>query len=202
MTMDRESRPFAAVREIPVVELPDEARCIPFAHVARRGGGRIDLHVSGALPPGWVLRLARGFAERRVNLLNGRARHLDEGIWNGALEVELGSADRRVPDFLALALGEQGAGRYLPAPPLLEVAMVGGAHGLEVEVHAWDAVGLLASVLGHVEAVGLVPREVLLETEGDCAFHQLTLVDARGAAPGRSLRRALARRLAGQLRAA
>jgi len=193
---------FGAIREIPVVQLPDEIRSVPFAHVARRGGGRIDLHVSGALPRSWVLHLARGFAERRVSLLNGRARSLDEGIWVGALEIDLGSADRAVPDFLSLASGEQPSGRLLPEPPLLEVAMAEGARGLEVEVHAWDAVGLLASVLAHVDAVGLVPCEVSLETEGDCAFHQLVLRDAAGAAPGRRGRRDLARRLSAQHRSA
>jgi hypothetical protein len=191
----------ATMREIPVVQLPEQARAVPFAHVARRGGGRIDLHVSGALASRWVLSLARGFAARRISLLNGRAQRLDERVWNGALEIDLGSAAREAPDFLALASGEPPSGRVLPEPPLLDVAMADGARGLELEVHAWDAVGLLASVLAHVDAVGLSPWEVSLETVGDCAFHQLVLRHDDGGLPGRRTRRALARRLAAQLRA-
>jgi len=201
MMAPRDLGPARTVREIPVVELPDAIRSVPFAHVARRGAGRIDLHVSGALPPCWVLNLARGFAARRVSLQSGRARRLEQGIWSGALEIDLGCAQRPQPDFLGLANGELRSGRLLPAPPLLEVVMAGGARGLEVEVHAWDAVGLLASVLGHVDAVELEPTEVSLETEGDCAFHQLVLCDRTGATPSRRQRRALARRLAAQLRA-
>ena len=201
MKASREPGRFGTVREIPVVELPEAIRSVPFAHVARRGAGRVDLHVSGALPACWVLNLARGFAARRVSLQSGRARRRAEGIWSGALELDLGGAERPLPDFLALASGELPVARWLPAPPLLEVAMAGSARGLEVEVHAWDAVGLLASVLGHVDAVALEPTEVSLETEGDCAFHQLVLRDRLGAMPSRRQRRALARRLAAQLRA-
>lgn len=202
MMLEGDPAPVGVAREIPVVQRPAEARSIPLAQVARRGEDRIGLQVSGALPATWVLNLARGFAERRVNLLNGRAEQIDHGVWNGVLEIDLGSAGRSAPDFLGLALGAPGTGRFLPEPPLLEVAMADGPRGLEVEVHAWDAVGLLASVLNHVQSVGLVACEVLLETEGDCAFHQLMLREASGGLAPTRARRALARRLAAQLRSA
>lgn len=173
---------------------------VPLSYVVTRPDARLGVQLSGPLPTRWALWLARGFAARRVNLRNGHALALPRGRWIAQLEVELESGGRLPPDFLQLALRD-GGGPRLVEPPLLDVSLGQDADGdLAVEVHAWDAVGLLASVLGRVDAVGLAPAEIVLETEGECAFHQLTLRDRAGGPASARQRRRLARSLVEQLR--
>ncbi|MDJ0850843.1 MAG: hypothetical protein QNK04_20930 [Myxococcota bacterium] len=189
---------------VPVTQLPTEVLHVPFAHVARKDGRLVELHLSGALPDSWSLQVARGFAARRFNLLNGSARCLERGLWSAQIEVDTSCSAGPLPDFLDLAL--EPASRVEPdCPPLLEVGLAQpSARGgeLELEVQAWDSVGLLAAVLGHVNECHLVPSEIHLETEEGFAFHRLAL---RGRGWGQATarqRRALARRLSRMLRAA
>ena len=145
---------------VPIQHLPAEVLHVPFAHVARKDGRLVEIHLSGALPDLWPLQVARGFAAGRFNLLNG-----------SLLEVALAQPSAR-----------------------------GGE--LELEVQAWDSVGLLAAVLGHVNECDLVPSEILLETEEGFAFHRLGLRSRGWGVPTARQRRALAQRLSRMLRAA
>jgi hypothetical protein len=178
--------------------LPSELFHVPLCHVAARRGECAELRISGALPDAWPLRLARAFARRKISLCRGGARAIEPGLWLARLEVDLGPCGELPPDVLQLALRPDGRFQ-LPEPPILDFSLIGtSVRGgrLELEVHAWDAVGLLAAVLGRVEAAGIVPEEMLLETEDDCAFHQLVLRGRDGGAPAPALRAALARSLA------
>ena len=177
--------------------LPAELFHVPLCHVAARRDRCVELRISGALPDAWPLRLARAFARRKISLCRGGARALEPGLWLARLEVDLGPSGELPNDVLQLALRPDGRAQP-PEPPLLDFSLTGtSVRGgrVELEVHAWDAVGLLATVLGRVEAAGLVPDEILLETEGDCAFHQLVLRGRDGGAPAPVERAALARSL-------
>ena len=71
---------------------------------------------------------------------------------------------------------------------------------LELEVDAWDAVGLLAAVLGCGAAAGLRPERIVLETWDECAFHQLTLKRDGWLRPSTAQARALEKGLEALLR--
>ncbi len=189
---------------VPIQHLPAEVLHVPFAHVARKDGRLVEIHLSGALPDLWPLQVARGFAAGRFNLLNGLARCEERGLWSAQIEVDTSCSPGPLPDFLDLAL--EPMSRVDPeCPPLLEVALAQpSARGgeLELEVQAWDSVGLLAAVLGHVNECDLVPSEILLETEEGFAFHRLGLRSRGWGVPTARQRRALAQRLSRMLRAA
>ena len=182
--------------------LSDDLLHVPFAHVAEREGDRIDLELAGSLPDAWAVRLSRSFAARGISLRSGYGRRVEPGRW----QVRLGLANVRradsALDYLQLALRDEGGARFRE-PPILDFVLTRPAPrggNLELEVHAWDALGLLAGVLGQVAAAGLVADEIGLETEGECAFHSLILVSPSGSAPTQEERRTLAAGLCGLLR--
>lgn len=171
---------------------------IPWSHAAWKSERLLDLQLSGDLPAEWALHLARALACRGVSLLNGYARRIEEGIWLAQLDLDLGAGSRCELDFLGLLAGTAKPVR-LPEPSILDFELrdspaLGGS--FELRVDAWDAVGLLAAVLGRCAAAGLDPEEMILETEGECAFHHLTLKGRRGRRPARLQRLALERALA------
>ena len=173
----------------------------PQAHAEPQGQGLLDLQLSGCLPPDWSLRLARGLATRSIGLRNGYARRLEGEAWLARLELDHSRSGGPAPDFLALATACAPA-LASAAPPLLDLELAESADFggcLHLEVHAWDAIGLLASVLGQVAAASLRAEELILETEGECAFHHLVLKGARGDAPAPAQRRRLRQGLEGLL---
>jgi len=183
-------------------DLSDELLHVPFAHVAERGGDRIDLELAGCLPDAWAVRLSRSFAARGISLQSGYGRRVEPGRWQVRLELaNVRRADSAL-DYLQLALRHEGGARFRERPILDFVLSRPAARGgsLELEVHAWDALGLLAGVLGQVAAADLVADEIGLEIEGECAFHSLILVSPSGSAPTQEHRRRLAAGLCGLLR--
>lgn len=171
----------------------------PWAAGAPHPAGGLHLQIGGPLPADWSLCLARALARDGASLHSGYARRGPDGAWLAELairpESDLGAeallvhATRPEPPLLR------------PDPRILDFELgESPAHGgsLALEVHAWDAVGLLAGVLGRARGHGLVPAELILETEQDCAFHHLALTGADGA-PSRRQRRALSLALAGLL---
>lgn len=171
----------------------------PWAAATPRPPGGLHLQLGGPLPADWSLRLARSLAGCGASLVSGYARRGAQGEWLAELEIE---------SELALCAGEllERAVRPQAPPPRPDPRILdfelgeSPAHGgsLALEVHAWDAVGLLAGVLGRARAPGLVAAELILETEQDCAFHHLALVGTEGA-PSRRQRRELSLGLAGLL---
>jgi hypothetical protein len=159
--------------------------------------GLVELLVLGALRQDWPLAFAGGLARAGVSLLDGYARHTGDAQWLGRLVVDPGAGP--LPDFAAL-LRAVPAPLATPTPRLLDFSLewstaLGGV--LHLEVHAWDGLGLLAGVLDCAARQGLRPEELLLETEGECAFHHLILVDARVGPPSRGQRAGLAGALEG-----
>ena len=187
---------------ITVVESgPAELAVLNACHsqLERREEGRGLLRLSGRLPRGWSVRLTRGLARHGVSLVSGYARRLQEEAWLVELELDLGHADPDGIDFLALARREEivvGAS----TPRILDFELQREGDDLHLEVHAWDAVGLLAAVLERVWSAGLRPDELMLETEGECAFHSLVLRDLHRGPPAPSHERLLSRALGKLLR--
>lgn len=147
--------------------------------------GRPAIELSGALEDGWSLRLLSRLAARRVGVLSGYARWFQGKLWIVRLEFDPTARSYDRQGFLELAT-ESGPLPTLPDPRVIDFETTpsdafGGA--LELRVDAWDRIGLLAGVLGLAHRSLLVPREILLETEAECAFHQITLVRADGRAP-------------------
>lgn len=194
--MDRALRRTATSPGRPGGAPPIAAR--PDFAVRGLAGDRLELQLAGALPAHWCRDLTGNLAARGISVWSGYAREHEAGRWLGRFELELATAADRRLDFLALAQGQEPAPRLFE-PPILDFQLDRGsafAGSLELEVHAWEAVGLLASVLAHVDAVDLLPRALHLETEEDCAFHRLVLTDRSGRAPERVQERALLRALA------
>ena len=175
---------------------PAELALLGASHcqLERREESRASLRIGGRLPRGWSVRLTRGLAKRGVSLLSGYARRIEEDAWLLAFELDLGHADADAIDFLAVARGEE-EGAPIAEPRILDFSLQPESDSLALEVHAWDAVGLLAAVLERVWGAGLSPDELILETEAGCAFHSLVLKDRHRAPPSLSHARLLARAL-------
>lgn len=173
-------------------------RASPFA--ARQLDGRLfELRVGGVLPDDWSLVFAGDCARRGHSLMRGYVRRELRGHWRGRLEIELAAASAGDAAPLPGSGGRALRPPWIHAPHLLDFELeeshaFGGA--LELEVHAWEAVGLLYGVLSAAASLDLVAVELTLETEGDCAFHRLALVDRHRTPVSSRRRRALARRLA------
>lgn len=175
---------------------PAELALLGASHcqLERREEAHALLRISGRLPRGWSVRLTRGLARRGVSLHSGYARRLEGDAWLLEFEVDLGHADPSSIDFLGIARGPDES--VLPSEPrILDFSLETEGEALHLEVHAWDAVGLLAAVLERVWGVGLSPDELIIETEGECAFHSLVLKDRHRAAPTIAHARLLARAL-------
>jgi hypothetical protein len=156
---------------------------------------RVALRARGRLPRDWALRLASALARRGASLLDGRGRRTSEApeaYWDVHVVVDPGGAGPADLDVVALVAEPPGA---VSGPSLLDFTLRGCADAAHLEVHAWDARGLLAGVLAEVEAAGLVVADLLLETEAECAFHHVVLEDPAGGAPDPARVEALARRL-------
>lgn len=185
-----------------VSHLPVEYQSVPLCYVREQTGGQRRVELSGDLGPHWPLRLARAFAEHRVSLQSGFARRAESGVWLARLEVELPRPDATTPDFLTFAL-QSGRGPARVDPPILDFDISRSASApdvLELEVHAWDAVGLLAGVLHQIAESDLAPVELVLETEEDCAFHRICVGGKDGSQPTRRQRASLAGQLSHMMR--
>lgn len=166
-----------------------------------KGGDRYELRLGGELPASWSLRLCRNLETRRMNLLRGFGRRLPSGSWAISLEVDTSLCDHGGLDASVLDDIPVRSPQRLD-PPLLDfwIERTPPPEGaLAVEVAAWDAIGLLGSVLDVANRIGLEPVEILLETQEECAFHRLLLVGSPGRPPTgrqeRELERALAARV-------
>lgn len=171
----------------------------PWAAATPRPAGGLHLQIGGPLPADWSLCLARALARRGASLHTGYARRGPDGAWLAELAIE--AEPHPTAEELLVYATRPEAPLARPDPRILDFDLgESPAHGgsLALEVHAWDAVGLLAGVLGRARAHDLVPAELILETEQDCAFHHLALTGT-DAAPSRRQRRALSLGLAGLL---
>lgn len=177
---------------------------VPWFHAQAKGDGIVHLRLAGALPDDWSLRFTRALAWRNLSLRSGRARRVETRHWIAHLELDLVYADAEVDFSEILELATRA--EDLPAPPeprILDFELDAPAYlagGLRLEVHAWDALGLLAGVIERADRVGLHPEALLLDTEGECAFHELILRGADGAPASAEQHRALEAILAALVR--
>lgn len=154
----------------------------PAARISSLQGGLKELCLEGVLPGGWLRRVTAGCAQRGISVTRGVATFGPDESCLACLELEFRRPSVDPPDFLAWAVGRIDP-PAAPLPKILDFDLVHDSvptKGVFLEVHAWESVGLLAGVLEAVEAVGLVPVELFLETEEECAFHQLVLSRSDG----------------------
>ena len=174
----------------------------PVCQVSEREGGMLTLELSGPLPHDWCLRLASGLSATDIGLQNGYARRIESDLWICRFELQPATPPERLPDFLELAL-RGTLRRRRNEPPILDFQLSERADGqgtLELRVVARDAVGLLASVLHRVRAVGLAVEELVLATEGDAATHRISIQRREGTPAQPIDRRAMATSLSQLLR--
>jgi len=142
-------------------------------------GGLQAVKLSGELPPGWCGNLTSALSHRNIGIVRGFAKRIVDHRWIAEFQVQsaaesgTGLSDT---NYLSLA--------WLPPPPAppadieLESYYVDGSpeagQYLFLEVHGYDRIGFLASLLDRLGTQSLVPEQMSLETwEGralDC-FH-------------------------------
>lgn len=134
--------------------------------------------------------LVRKLTHAGISLLEGRiVRH--EG-WIAELVLDPGV--NVCGDYASLLCSAPPRQCAWQDPRLIDyqLSMMGTSRELlQLEVHAWDGLGLLASVMARVVSCGFQIEELLLETEGECAFHRLILAGDANAARAARLDRKL-----------
>ncbi|MDJ0785259.1 MAG: hypothetical protein QNK05_00535 [Myxococcota bacterium] len=188
---------------------PTRGEPVEFSHRVRPGDeGLHELCVLGTSSPDWPLELTRSMAQAGASLIEGHIKRGERfaerrvspgGRWQADLVIDPGpnTGLNTAPDYGAV-LTRPPVRDWTPTEPRLidyQLAFE-GEHRLHLEAHAWDALGLLAGVMERACADGLHIQELLLETEGECAFHHLVLVDPRGSTITRVRSVRLDRRLA------
>ena len=158
-------------------------------------GGLQAVKLSGELPPGWCGNLAAALAHRKISIVRGFARRIVDHRWIAELHV-LASEPRgglSEAEYLSLAWSA-------PAPePPAEIALDSyyvdcspeSGQYLFLEVHGYDRVGFLASILGRLAALALRPEQISLETWDGRALDAFHLKDAAGGPPKAETARAL-----------
>ena len=157
----------------------------------------LDVSIRGELRPDWSLYFARGLALRGVSLLEGAAQLREAKTWEATVKLDADPGRLGAAELLNLLRDERPLG-VAPEPKLLDyqVSLPGpGLSRVSIEVNAWESVGLFAGVLSVAEGCGFTPTAFALETEQECAFHELELVPRGGGLAGHRAVLDLERRL-------
>jgi len=159
------------------------------------GGGIQAVKLSGELPPGWCGNLTAALARRRISIVRGFAKRIVESRWIAEFQVQPGDGGQALTDQDCVSLAWSPAALDPPADIALDSYYVDSSpesgQYLFLEVHGYDRIGFLASLLGRLAGLSLVPEQISLETwEGralDC-FH----LKASGGPPRPETARSLA----------
>jgi len=167
--------------------------------VTSLAGGMRAVKLGGNLPPGWCGNLMTSFSRAGISVVRGFAKRVSDESWIAEFQIQAAGAGAGWSDvdYLSMARSQPPPGP--PADIALDSFYVDASpesgQYLFLEVHGYDRVGFLASLLDRLARLSLLPEQISLETwEGralDC-FH----LKAAGGGPPRA---ATARELAAML---
>jgi hypothetical protein len=146
-------------------------------------GGMRSVKLAGDLPPSWCGNLMTSLSRAGISVIRGFAKRVSHDRWIAEFQIQAGDGDTGGSDldYLAMACTEP------PPGPRAEIildsyyvdASPESGQYLFLEVHGYDRVGFLASLLDRLARLSLLPEQISLETwEGralDC-FHLKTAV--------------------------
>jgi hypothetical protein len=169
--------------------------------VSLLAGGMRSVKLGGNLPSGWCGNLMTSLSRAGISVTRGFAKRVSDEGWIAEFQIQAAGAgaDSIAIDYLSMARSQPPPGP--PAEIALDSYYVDASpesgQYLFLEVHGYDRVGFLASLLDRLAHLSLLPEQISLETwEGralDC-FH----LKAAGGGPPRA---ATARELAAMLEA-
>jgi hypothetical protein len=153
------------------------------------------LRLGGAFGTGWLARLCRGLANRRISIQRAHAMRAPSNAWNVELHVSCLDGAESLSELPLLQLLAADA----PASDPLQLDRyqldAATAHGgtLMLTIEAADTLGLLGSLLAQLARLDLHPIEMHIETRDGRAEDQLWLYSERAARPSAEQQYALER---------
>jgi hypothetical protein len=162
-------------------------------------GGMCAVKLGGNLPPGWCGNLMTSLSRAGISVVRGFAKRVSDESWIADFQIQAVGAEAGCSDVDYLSMARSPPPPGPPAEIALDSFYVDASpesgQYLFLEVHGYDRVGFLASLLDRLARLSLLPEQISLETwEGralDC-FH----LKAAGGGPPRA---ATARELAAML---
>jgi hypothetical protein len=170
-----------------------------WSEVTRLGDLAFRFRIGGPLHGAWLATLSNRLAERHISIDHTHARLSGDEIWIAEFHLLAlpGAPDLLAVDYIALAQAvstTQPGAFELDSYRLIESRDYGGTLMLTLE--APDSLGLLGSLLGAFDELGLHPLELHIETRGARAYDSLWLAAENGAPPSAAAREAAERLLA------
>ena len=160
------------------------------------GGGMQAVKLSGELPPGWSGNLTAALSRRRISIVRGFARRIVDHRWIAELQVQPVDGGVALTDSDCLSLAWAPPAPEPPADIALDSYYVDSSpesgQYLFLEVHGYDRIGFLASLLGRLAGLSLLPEQISLETWEGRALDCFHLKAASGGPPRPETARALA----------
>lgn len=166
----------------------------------RSGADRsVRLQMWGPLPATWAAALGTGLFRAGIRVVRGYARRVDPEAWLAEFDLEaLDDAEAPVRlDYLSLARVELAQLEPTPVQLTRYHRSLTSKHGgsLFLEVRAADRLGFLGGLLTRVAGAGLVPEELVIDTQGLPVLDRFFLKTTAGEQPGAFERRDLAKLL-------
>jgi hypothetical protein len=159
-------------------------------------GGMQAVKLSGELPPGWCGNLTAALSHRGISIVRGFAKRIVDHRWIAEFQVQSGEGGTGLSDTDYLTLGWTQPEPEPPADIALDSYYVDSSpesgQYLFLEVHGYDRIGFLASLLGRLAELSLLPEQISLETWEGRALDCFHLKAAAGGPPGPETARALA----------
>lgn len=160
------------------------------------GGGMQAVKLSGELPPGWCGNLTAALSRRQISIVRGFAKRIVDHRWIAEFQVQPGDGGTALTDSDCLSLAWSPPAPGPPADIALDSYYVDSSpesgQYLFLEVHGYDRIGFLASLLGHLGELSLLPEQISLETWEGRALDCFHLKAAAGGPPRPETARALA----------
>lgn len=158
-------------------------------------GGLQAVKLSGELPPGWCGNLTAALAHRNISIVRGFAKRIVDQRWIAEFQVQPGKEATLLGDTEYLSLAWSPPAPEPPADIALDSYYVDNSpesgQYLFLEVHGYDRIGFLASLLGRLAELSLLPEQISLETWEGRALDCFHLKAASGGPPRPETARAL-----------